>query len=367
MRLLYVLRYWPTRSETFVASEIAELRRRGHTVVVFSLGSRADGAGLDPVPGLEVWSAPRGWRRLGTARGLAASVLSGEMGPTGRLKDAAVRAWVVRRAVAWGVQRIHAHFAGEAAQWAQAVAADCGVPYSVTVHANGLFRPRAGLSEVLQGASPVVTVCEHHRQWMKDRLDVSAVVVRCGVDLERFISATPSRPPDDRPLELVCVARWVPKKGLDELLAVVQNVDIPIRLRLVSDAPGWVSSERVRVGPVTPAEVPRVLAEADCFVLPCRIADDGDRDGVPVALMEAMAAGLPVVSTRVSGIPELVDDEVGWLVPADDPGALEAAIRAAAADPAARESRGRKGRDRIEQGWTLAQQVDGLCRAWGLR
>ncbi|MEQ1507838.1 MAG: glycosyltransferase, partial [Myxococcota bacterium] len=87
--------------------------------------------------------------------------------------------------------------------------------------------------------------------------------------------------------------------------------------------------------------------------------------GVPVALLEAMAAGLPVVSTAVSGIPELVDDTVGWLVPPDDPHALLGALRAACGDRSARVARGQAARRRIlTEGWTVDRQVDGLLAAF---
>ena len=91
-----------------------------------------------------------------------------------------------------------------------------------------------------------------------------------------------------------------------------------MHLTLVGDAPASWSSDRITVKMLPPSQIPAALAEAQVFALPCRIADSGDRDGIPVAMMEAMAAGLPVVTTPVSGIPELVDDTVGWLVPTDD-------------------------------------------------
>ena len=81
--------------------------------------------------------------------------------------------------------------------------------------------------------------------------------------------------------------------------------------------------------------------------------------------MEAMACGLPVIATSVSGIGELVDDEVGWLIPPDSPDALASAMRAAMASREACASKGARARQRVLQGWTLSQQVDGLCRAWG--
>jgi glycosyltransferase involved in cell wall biosynthesis len=106
------------------------------------------------------------------------------------------------------------------------------------------------------------------------------------------------------------------------------------------------------------------MASASVLVLPCRRATSGDMDGVPMVLMEAMALGRPVVTTRLSGIPELVDEAVGWLVPPEDPAALVQALREATnRDECAR--RGAHGPARLrERGFTLADQVEGVLSAW---
>jgi glycosyltransferase involved in cell wall biosynthesis len=119
------------------------------------------------------------------------------------------------------------------------------------------------------------------------------------------------------------------------------------------------------LGSLSPEDVPAALALAHGFVLPCRVAPDGDRDGIPVSILEAMAAGLPVVATAVSGIPEAVDDEVGWLVPPADPGALAAAMQAAARSPSERARRGAAALVRAEAGGGVERQVDELLAAFG--
>lgn len=362
-----MLRYWPTRSETFVAAEIDGLRRRGVEVVVAAIGEREDGEGLDPVPGLEVWRPPRGLGRAKlwpVERGIRAE--NGEwtdwLDAHQRPKDTARACWVAEQAR--GFDRIHAHFAGEAAEWARFVSGIVGAPYSVTVHATDLFRPRPSLAEVLAGARPVVTVCDHHRRWIAERYRVEARVVRCGVDPGRFPAADPgrtgTRAGSTEPLQVVAVARWVAKKGLDTVLQAMDQVREAASLRLVSNAPPGVPG-----APLPPDEIPAVLQQSDVFALPCRVAPSGDRDGVPVALIEAMAAGLPVVTTDVSGIGELVDERVGWLVQPDDPEGLARTLDAIARDPAERSRRGRAGRQRIREAWTLEHQVDGLLDAWG--
>jgi colanic acid/amylovoran biosynthesis glycosyltransferase len=96
------------------------------------------------------------------------------------------------------------------------------------------------------------------------------------------------------------------------------------------------------------------------------VAEDGDQDGIPVALLEAMSVGLPVITTAVAGIPEVVDDQVGWLIPADQPEALDEALRAAR-DPVERQRRGHAARERLKvQRRTVERQVDDLLAAWGV-
>jgi colanic acid/amylovoran biosynthesis glycosyltransferase len=106
------------------------------------------------------------------------------------------------------------------------------------------------------------------------------------------------------------------------------------------------------------------LARANLLVLPCRVGPDGDQDGVPLVIMEALAAGRPVLTTPVSGIPELVDAEVGWLCDPSDPAALATGLKEAE-DPHQRRIRGERGPERLRQRrFTLAAQVISLDREW---
>lgn len=361
-RVLAVLRYYPALTETFVARELAGLAARGVHVEVASLGERPDSAWVDPVPGIPVHRRPGA---VGTALALPEALVRGTpalgdllrwQGP----KAAARAARLARIARRSGITRVHAHFAGEAAEVARAVAAVLGVPWSVTAHAVDLFKPRPSLDLLLADADPVITVCAHHRDWIRERCGVHARIVRCGVPVHGPLAS----PGDPGPLRLVTVARDVPKKGLDVLFEALESLP-DAQLRLVSDSSR--RHPRATVGPLPPADVPAALAAAHAFVLPCRVADDGDMDGIPVALLEAMAAGLPVITTPVAGIPEVVDEGVGWWVPPDDAPALARTLRAAADDRDARRERGGAARRRIaERGHLVDDQVDGVLGAWGV-
>jgi glycosyltransferase involved in cell wall biosynthesis len=370
MTVLYVLRYYPTLTETFVYREMEALAARGVDVRVVAIGARSDGVLQDQLPALPVSRPPR----RGSAWRLALPVLRGLAAPEGRRawrwarqylrnKDIARALWLADHAREVGACRLHAHFAGEAAEWARVAASVAGLPYGVTVHGVDLFRPRPALPEVLRDADPVITVSEHHRQHLADCYGIAAKVVRCGVHPKQYPAADPG---GSGRLRVISVARNVPKKGLDLLVDAVRGLP-GVELRLISDAPRSWEGRRIRVGPLPPGAVPQALAKAHLFALPCRVAADGDRDGIPVALMEAMAAGLPVLSTAVAGIPELVDDAVGWMVPPDDPVALRAMLAEIAAHPDERVRRGGEARERVTaRGHTVERQVDGLLAAWGL-
>ena len=341
-----MLRYYPTLTETFVYREVSGLKRRGVQVDAVAWGTRADGALQDELPTWSVTRAPRGLGSIGLVpalRHLARPTGRASFAAISRGKDGLRALWLAD--LARGYDRVHAHFAGEAAEVASAAAALAGKPFSVTVHAVDLWKPRPALADVLRAARPAIAVCDDGRREIAARYGVDAALVRVGVDPDGPL-ATPESP---GPLRVIAVGRDVPKKGFDGLRRVVARAGFPVDLQIVSDVP----SSKIR----------GMLAAAHVFALPCRVAPDGDRDGVPVAILEAMAAGLPVIAGAAGGVPEVVDDELGWLVPQDDDDALLAALTAAA-DPGERARRGRNGRQRILDGLTLDHQCDALLAAW---
>lgn len=362
MRALYLLRYYPTLTETFVHQEIAALAASGVEVAVAAMGSRPDGALAEDLPSVPVLAVPR--RPLA---GRLSPLTAGQrwLSTWQRPKDVARLPWLARRAA--GFDRIHVHFAGEAAEWAAALRLDLGLPFTVTVHAADLFKPRPGLDAVLSAAERVFTVSDHNVAALASR-GVAATRLRCGPDLDRW---RPSPLPPG-PLRVAFVGRDVPKKGLDTLLVAWRRLDRPeLRLDIVSDAPPRPLPGVRFHGLLPPSGVRAVLEAAHLLALPCRRAPDGDLDGVPVALMEAMALGRAALSTPVSGVPELVVDEGpeanGWLVPPDDPDALAAALRQIAEDRAALTARAAAGPAALRRGgFTLEAQIRGLRAAWGL-
>lgn len=256
------------------------------------------------------------------------------------------------RAEASAADHIHAHFTHWPASAAVMASLLTGTPCSFTAHARDIFctNPDA-LRRKVERSRFAVTVSEHTREALAVAAPAHAhaiQVVRNGVDLSRYRPRRAGGASD--PLVLT-VARLVDKKGVDVVVEACARSAAAASWLVIGEGPRRAALERRsaeacagRVGFTGAAgagEVAAALARATVFALPCRVASDGDRDALPVALVEAMAAGLPVVTTAVGGIPELVrDGESGLLVPPDDPDALAVAIDRLLGDPGLREQLG---------------------------
>lgn len=387
----YLLRYLPTLSETFVYDELAELSRLGAPPAVWSLDPGPPGpVHPDLAPLLERCRyVPRAHRPSVLRHGPA--VRSGPLREAwdrwgGRSKDLRRALWLADALARRGTAALHVHFAAEMAEVAWIVARRRGIGFGVTVHARDLYCPRPSLVEVLTEARLVVTISEANRRHLIGLgipgLEPKLHVVRQGIPLPPLPGNRPAR--DGGTLRVTSVGRLVPKKGHDRLLrALAGAVDagLDARLTLVGEGPERVRLEAL-VGELGLAArvslcggVPRdrveglLDRETDVFALACRVAEDGDRDGIPVALMEAMARGLAVVSTPVSGIPELVENGVTGLLADGSPGDLAVALGRLGADRDLRGRLGRGARQRVQQEHELSRQVarlhDLMTRAHG--
>ncbi|HVU71886.1 MAG TPA: glycosyltransferase [Mycobacteriales bacterium] len=375
LAVAYVPTLWLQRSETFVRLEVRELRRQGVRVEVLALRAGdlgADGEGAatvmerDRPTAAVALAAHATWLVRHPGRYRAFLRLRRRLGDgEARWRDLAYWArWIGRR----DIDVVHAHFGWSSATRAWGLATLTGLPWSMTLHANDIFGEPDHLEDKIAGADAVVTVCDYNVRTMGALLDPARAVevVICGVEL-------PPDTPTTRDLDVVAVGRLVPKKGFDLLVRAWPTVlrHGPATLTIVGDGPLRAELEALAVelgvrdavrftGAVDHDAALGLIARARVFALPFRIAADGDRDSMPVVVKEAMARSVPVVSTDVVAVPEMVDDRNGWLVPPDDPEALARALVTALGDPAEAERRGRAARARVEREFTLTAQVGRL-------
>lgn len=353
-RVAYVLKRYPRYSETFIVNEILAHETAGTELRIFSLYPPADTHFQDaisrvraPVNYLSVGrpKASALWALLRRARaaGLAVTELLALPETDEDVRDVT---WALELALAvraQGITHLHAHFASGATTVARLAARLAGVPYSFTAHAKDIFHESVrddDLRRKLSGAAAVVTVSDFNRAYLQARFGEAAAKVRRiynGMDLARF----PYAAPETRPLEIVAVGRLVEKKGFADLVracALLRERGEVFRCRIIGtgELEGVLLEQIVQLGlegtvellgPRPQRELAGYLQSAAAFAAPCVVGEDGNRDGLPTVLLEAMALGTPCVATDVTGIPEVLrDGETGLNVPQHHPEALADAL-----------------------------------------
>jgi glycosyltransferase involved in cell wall biosynthesis len=395
-RVGYVVKRYPRYSETFIVREILSHERAGLDIEIFSLRPSNDGHFQDliarvrarvnpvyfPADGLlpETLSAAsltasHFWKSLGEA----STVLPDLWDTLGEVIDEEARyvyqalslACAVRRG---RIQHLHAPFASEAASVARLAARLAGITYSFTARAKDIFHDNVrpdDLRRKLKDASGVVTISDFHLSYLRETyggLADHVIRVYNGLDLEEF----PYTEPRQRPPVILAVGRLVEKKGFADLIdacALLVARGRRFRCRIVgagglkddlqAQIVGLGLSGLVElVGPRPQAEVIREMQDAAMLAMPCIVGRDGDRDGLPNVIQEALALGTPVISTDVTGIPEVVrDGETGLQVPQGDSPALADALESLLLDPDLRVRLARGGRALIEADFDIRRNT----------
>lgn len=276
-----------------------------------------------------------------------------------------------------GVGHVHAHFATHPALAALVVSSLTGISYSFTVHAHDIFVRRALLREKIQQARFVRAISCFNRDFLRARYpdvpEEKIPVIHVGIDAAAYTSDGDR---DGRgPAQILCVAAFKPYKGLPVLIEACRRLKErgrAFRCDLVGDGPLRPRLERMiarsglqglvtLLGPRPQDEVAGLMAKASFVVLPSVVAPDGQMEGIPVSLMEAMASRRAVVASALSGIPELVEDGVsGLLVPPGGAEELASAMDSLLAEPERANRMGERGRERVEREFSLRACVGAL-------
>ncbi len=381
--IAYLFERFPSAGQTFCHREVQELIRQGADARIFSIRSAEGDVPPDPLSPMSrvVYLPEESALTAEVTRLIKEKKLPGAairaLEKWGRQTDflrLMQAAFLGARLREEGIERVHAHFAGMAARTAYWIREFFGIAYSLTAHANDIFAPRdfaVSLPMILKDAAAVVTVSDFSVDYLRTRFPAEAEKIHRvynGVELQRFWKAeNPADPPS-----LISVGRLIPKKGFRTLIAACARLRRSGRrfhCQIIGEGPlfgelatqvanAQLGNEVQLVGPLGQAAIADRLATATAFVLPCTRDADGGMDNLPTVIMEAMASGLPVISTPLAGIPEMVEPGVtGLLVPPDDPVALAAAIDGLLRQPAEARLLGARGRERAAEKFSIETNV----------
>lgn len=390
VRVLYVVSLFPCWSETFIVREMTALIAGGADVKILSLKApyeklvQADAERL----------MPRARHPLPPARAALARLRAFAAHPVTLAK---VTARIVARmartprdlaktleALARGVEQldwirefdphvIHAHFGTFPSTVAWALAKILDKPFGMTCHAHDIFENNHLLEEKIAAVQAGVTISRFNVEYLAEHVTPLArermSIVHCGVNLPEIAFEPGGREPGT----ILAVGRMVPIKGFEVLIDAVAELKQQgrrVRCTIIGEGPLeapmraqiarlGLGEEIVMPGVKPSGEVREALHRSAIFCLPSVVTETGDRDGIPVSLMESMAAGTPVVSTLVSGIPELVaDGEEGLLVPEKDPRALAAALGRLLDDPALAARMAQAARAKVEREFDAVREAE---------
>ena len=375
-----LVKTYPKISETFILEELLGLERHGLRLHIFSLRRPTDAVCHTASQAVRAPVSYLPADRVSTViAAVRAHLLLFRKSPSRYLRtllfalrrEESGRAYAFFQAGSLAVQlfkadirHLHAHFASDPAGVAELVSKLTGISYSISAHAKDIYLSSpASLRRKINGARFTVTCTEYNRRHLAGIAAPEATVLRMyhGIDLDRFQRGSITARANATPL-ILSVGRLREKKGfavLIEACGLLRDAGVFVRCQIV----GY-GEERERLsrlvgrlglqdmvqlaGKMTHEKLVDLYRSATVFALPCQLAKDGDRDGIPNVLLEAMAVELAVVSTDVSGIPEVIQDGVnGLLVGPGDPAALALAIHRLLDDPALRTRLGEAGRRTI--------------------
>ena len=388
MNVLYYLKSFPKISETFILNEIYALEQAGHNVAVFALGDPGHDFTHTELSEIEApikYAGPLEYTdTLDLISGellrpaVAQNAISNAISTNVSIYDIA---HLIRtkqciefiESLPWEVDIVHSHFATREKFACTNVAAYYDVPFTITTHAYDIYREIDEETEqLLQAADRVVTISTYNRNYLRERcLEETPVdVVHAGIRPEKFS-------PDGMCLDnrILTVGRFTSKKGLRYALEAVSIVarDRPdLEYHLVGSGSQKAELSRLvrKLGieknvtflnNISDKELITEYDRARCFLLPSVITSSGERDGIPVVLMESMAMKTPPVSTLVSGIPELVDHETnGILVKPRDPEATAEALQRMFRNDAEWADYRRRGREKVVEEFNVSKEISRL-------
>lgn len=365
----YLFERFPSFTQTFCFREVLEMRRQGVLAPIWSIRDPDDEPDQDFPPELAGLATylPKSFsehlesdgafrRRARKGIGELRELWGGE-GEKRRVYEAL---WLLPELRKKGVEHVHVHFAGTAARTAFWLKKLGGIRYSFTAHANDIFcdEPRERLEMLVRESECCVTVSEFSAAYLRGNFpDQSKKIFRVynGIHPDRFRRSLPG---SSTPL-ILAVGRYIEKKGFDDLIEACGRLGgRAFECMIVGQGPlegslrqAAAGDSRIHItGPKSEEEIIELMGRASVFALPCVDEAGGGKDNLPTVIMEAMAASVPVVSTPVAGVPEMVvDGSTGFLVPPHDVAGLADRLGELIEDPAKAREMGARGRSLCEE------------------
>ena len=393
----YLLKTYPRLSETFILNEILELERQGVSLHIFSLREPPKDSKFHPavekvrakvtyipslLPGFSwenLWGQLGGnWQLLrhnpqAYINALKLHYSQAERPGRDKFLQAGYVAWQLKKL---GITHLHAHFANVPTTVAKIVESFGFINYSFTAHAKDIFlSKKEELDQKIKKAKFVLTCTKYNTEFLQklSTSDTPILLSYHGLDLDRFQPQLTTIGQKNRELPLLLsVGRLCEKKGFPYLLQacqILKQKGCQFRCKIVGYGPMKEEIEQLienleigdvvsMVGQLAQDEVIKLYAKADIFALPCKITEDGDRDGIPNVLLEAMAMEVPVVSTDISGISELIEHKVnGILIPEKDPKALAQELEHLLTQPQLVQQIKKASRNKVLQQFSLDQNI----------
>lgn len=384
-KVAYLTHMYPVYSQTFSIADVTEVRKKGVPLTVFSLKKPDQSlvtealyselektAFVRPIPILRLLGSNLSiaFRHPGVyIRTAMQCIRANSVSPVQTLKGVLHFIEAIdlgKRLIRDDFQCLHVQFADTAATYAAVIHRIFGLPFSVAVHAHDIFEHRFTgrlISFRVMDAAWIRVISKFNQRFLEDiGVDPDKIeVVRCGIDVSLLRRSSDKN--GESGAMILSVGRLVPYKGHDVLIRACRKLKdsgLEATCKIIGDGPDRKALSKLiddldvndnveLVGVLPHNEICRLLNDADVFALACRRADDGAMDGIPVALMEAMAMELPVVTTAISGIPELVENEYnGLIAETDDPVDLASRIRKVIEDPSFAARLGLNARKKIE-------------------
>lgn len=382
-----MLGVFPKLSESFILNEIAAVVDKGCDVTIFSIAKSKEMVLHPEIKEYELLSKTHyflGDNSIENLRRILGSTSLQNM--KGKMENIKTRisvpasVYFSRIGKSFGLDVLHAHFNGIASHTAMLMSKRLNIPFTFTTHAVDIFQNVnvSALRNRMEKAKSTITISYYNREYLHNLTGIERekiAVVRACPRLDRL----PDRETNREEISVLSIGRLVEKKGLKYAILAIKDVikkNPKVKYKIIGSGPLEnplrklvasldLENNVIFFGTRDDYFLTDELRKASVFVLPCIRAQNGDMDGIPVSLMEAMCLGTPVVSTRISGIPELVGDgREGILVEPEDSKSLSDALKTLLASRILRLKMGEAGRKKIEEKFNPHHEAAKLVDIW---